>query len=156
MNTREQIQQISKEIETLYEASGGLQKLAWDKTQAREILISQCITEEKLLQDTNWELDLGGGSATYLTYSGITPGTTMETILDMARHDWHSRFTVQEGISFHFDDSEISLHFVESKMILPFAQKHGMIIDGSGVQNQLARLKRDAAALELICHQFSL
>lgn len=156
MNTREQIEKISKEIDALYEQASETQKLAWEKTQAREILISQCITEERMLQDTDWELDLGGGNATYLTYTGVKEGTTIETILNMARHDWHSKFTIQEGISFHFDDSEISMHFVESKMILPFAQKHGMIIDGSGIQDQLARLKRDAAALELICHQLKL
>lgn len=156
MSLKVQIDFLTKEIDMLYKQAADVQDQAWQKTQLRETLISQIILEEKLLKDTDWKLEFAGANDAYLAHTGKVDGTSMETILTMARHDWHSQFQVQDDISFHFNDNDISLHFAETKMILPFSQKYGLIIDGSGVQDQLAKLKRDAASLELICHQFGL
>lgn len=156
MSLKVQIDFLTKEINMLYKQAADVQDLAWKKVQLRETLISQIILEEKLLKDTDWKLEFAGANDAYLAYVGKVAGTNMETILNMACHDWHSRFQMQDDISFHFNDNDISLHFAESKMILPFTQKYGLVINGSGIQDQLAKLKRDAASLELICHQFGL
>ena len=165
MSTREKIQELDAEIKALYATSASIQEQAWLKTEERDKLVAATILEEKMLTDSTWDLDSGSGAKQMVGGSGISnkdgitiyyTGTTLDAVMDLARTDYHSTFTLQQGISLRFDDNDISLRFQESKMMLPFVQKHGLIISGTDIRDKLAGLKRQVAALEAVCHAFKL
>jgi hypothetical protein len=80
----------------------------------------------------------------------------MEFIKELARTDYHSWFEITDGIQLRFDDNDISISFKETKQVMPFVKKNGLKIFGTGITDRLAKLKRDAVALETIVHQFNL
>lgn len=152
---QKQIAEMTAEIKELEDEAANLGVKAFDLRQKREELIAQMILDEKLLDDTDWDLSLDGGSGASLSYKDSSPND-MQFIKELARTDYHSWFEISDGIQLRFDDNDISLTFKESKQVMPFAKKNGMRINGTGLKDKLSRLKRDVAALETICHQFGL
>jgi hypothetical protein len=156
MNFLEQIAELDKSINKLDTLSGELQKKAWGLREKRNKLIAEMILEENLLGQTTWTISMSGGGV-YLSFNGAPQkGTAMDTIAELARTDYHCDFTLQDGITLRFDDNDTSLVFKESKTMLPFITKHGLIINGSSIQDALSKLKREVASLEATCHQFKL
>lgn len=160
MSVQKEIDDLAKRIEELDDRSAELGHQAWELRRQRELLIAQMILEDELLKDTTWDVELSGGSnsgGVYLSFTGrVDDQSPMKKVVDMARRDYHSSFSLVEGINIRFDDNDISLTFKESKMMLPFISKYGLIINGTSIQDRLAKLKREVAALELVCHQFKL
>lgn len=152
---QEQIAEMTAEIKELEEEATNLGVQSFDLRQKREELIAQMIMEEKLLSDTDWDLSLDGNAGASLSYKDSSPND-MKFIKELARTDYHSWFEISDGIQLRFDDNDISLNFKESKQLMPFAKKNGLRINGTGIKDKLAKLKRDVAALETICHQFGI
>lgn len=150
-----QIAKMTAEIKDLEDDAANLGVQAFDLRQKREELIAQMIMEEKLLSDTEWDLSLDGNAGASLSYKDSSPND-MKFIKELARTDYHSWFEISDGIQLRFDDNDISLDFKESKQLIPFARKNGLRINGTGIKDKLAKLKRDVAALETICHQFGI
>lgn len=160
MDLLQQIQNLAERINLLDDQSTELGHRAWDLRREREVLIARMILEEGLLKDSTWDVELGGtinNSGVYLSFTGlIDDGSAMKVVVDMARSDYHSSLSLSDGINIRFNDNDISLTFKESKMMLPFIQKYGLVINGTSIQDRLAKLKREIASLELVCHQFKL
>lgn len=159
MDFKNKITELTSEIKTLEDESANLQAKSFELRQERELLIAKMILEDKLLKDTKWHLTLNGGDGLILNYTmpTIAGGIdgSMQFLVDLARKDYHSWFELISGITLRFDDNDISITFKESKQALPFIRKHGLIVDASTITDRLSKLKRDAAALEAIYHQFS-
>jgi hypothetical protein len=160
MKLLDEIEDLGKRIDEMDERSSELGHQAWEMRRRREELIAQLILEEDLLSGSTWDVELGNyaaSSGTYLNYTGrLQDGSTMKKVVDLARDDYHSTFDLTEGVTVRFDDNDITLTFKEGRMILPFVQKYGLVINGTSIQDKLAKLKRDVAALELVCHQLKL
>lgn len=152
MTAKERILELSEQIKSLEDRAADLHVDAFTMRTEREALISQMILDEKLLADTDWEIKLDGSSGVYLQW---TAGE-MEAITELVRTDWHSWFELSDGIKLQFDDTDITLTFKEGKQLLPFAKKNKLKLNGTGISDRLAKLKREAVALEDICHQFNL
>lgn len=155
MTFRAQIEQLTAKIKELEDQSANLQAEAFGLRQNREELIAQMILEEKLLTDTEWDISLDGSSGAELSYKNNN-STSMEFLKELARNDYHSWFEISDGIQVKFDDNDISITFKETKQVMPFVKKNGLKISGTGITDRLNKLKRDAAALETIVHQFNL
>jgi hypothetical protein len=160
MSLMEEIKDMGKRIEALDDRSAELGHQAWDLRRQREELIAKLIIEEDLFSGTTWDVELGNfvsSSGAHLNYTGLlVDNSPMKKIADMARKEYHSTFELTVGVNVRFDDNGISLTFKEGKMMLPFVEKHGLVINGTSIQDKLAKLKRDVAALELVCHQLKL
>jgi len=155
MNFRKQIESLSTKIKELEDQSANLQVDAFSLRQERENLIAQMLLEEKLLADTSWDLSLDGGAGATLNYKE-TDSSAIDFIRELAKTDYHSWFEISDGIRITFDDNDISITFKEAKQVMPFVKKNGLKIFGTGITDRLNKLKRDAAALEVIVHQFNL
>jgi len=155
MNYKSQIEELTTKIKDLEDRSANLQVESFDLRQKREELIARMIVEEKLMHDTEWELTIDHNSTASLSLKKDDNGN-MDYVTELARTDYHSWIEISDGISLRFDDSEISISFKDSKLVIPFAKKNGLKISGNTLTGRLAQLKRDVAALEIICHQFSL
>jgi DUF4097 and DUF4098 domain-containing protein YvlB len=155
MNYKSQIEELSSQIKDLEDRAANLQVESFDLRQKREELIARMIVEEKLMVDTEWELTMDHNSTASLSFKKDNKGS-INYIVELAKADYHSWFEIMDGVSLRFDDNEISISFKDSKLVIPFAKKNGLKISGNNLTNKLAQLKRDVAALEIICHQFSL
>jgi hypothetical protein len=155
MSFRKQIEELSSQIKELEDQSANLQVESFGLRQKREELIATMIVEDKLMADTEWDLTLDGSSSAHLSYKETSSGS-MEFIKELARTDYHSWFDITDGVQLRFDDNDISISFKETKQVMPFVKKNGLKISGTGITDRLAKLKRDAAALETIWHQFNL
>lgn len=155
MSYKEQIAELSTKIKDLEEQSANLQVESFRLRQEREELIAAMIVEDKLLHGTEWDLTLDGSSGAHLSYKE-NDTDSMEFIKELARTDYHSWFEIVDGIQLRFDDNDISISFKETRQVMPFVKKNGLKIAGSGITDRLAKLKRDAVALETIIHQFNL
>ena len=155
MNFKKQIAELTNKIKDLEDKSANLQVESFALRQKREELIATMIVEEKLMADTEWDLTLDGNAGANLSYKE-TDSVSMEFIKELARTDYHSWFEITDGIQLRFDDNDISISFKETKQVMPFVKKNGLKISGTGITDRLSKLKRDAAALETICHQFNL
>lgn len=155
MSFKKQIAELSTKIADLEEQSANLQVESFSLRQKREELIATMIVEDKLLFGTEWDLTLDGSSGAQLSYKE-SESKSMEFIKELARTDYHSWFEITDGIQLRFDDNDISITFKETRQVMPFVKKNGIKISGSGITDRLAKLKRDAVALETIVHQFNL
>lgn len=155
MSFKEQINSLSDQIGELEEESANLNVKAFELRQQRESLIAQMILDEKLLVDSEWDLTIDSSAGATLNYKDTSPNN-MEVIKELVRTDWHSWFEISDGIQLRFDDNDISLSFKESKQMMPFVKKNGLKINGAGIKDRLAKLKRDVVSLETVCHSFNL
>jgi hypothetical protein len=155
MNFKKQIEELSGKIKELEDQAANLQVESFGLRQKREELIATMIVEDKLMADTEWDLTLDGSTGAHLSYKD-GESDSMEFIKELARTDYHSWFEITDGIQLRFDDNDISISFKETKQVMPFVKKNGLKIFGTGITDRLAKLKRDAVALETIVHQFNL
>jgi hypothetical protein len=155
MSLKKQIADLTTQIRDLEEQSANLQVDAFSLRQKREELIAAMIVEDKLMHGTEWELTLDGSSGASLSYKE-SESDSMDFIKELARTDYHSWFEITDGIQLRFDDNDISITFKETRQVMPFVKKNGLKVSGSGITDRLAKLKRDAVALETIVHQFNL
>lgn len=156
MNTRERINELTSQVKELDDQSADLQAKAFELRTLREELIAQMILEDGVLSGTDWELLLNGDTSSYLEYTGPIDVEPMQEVIKLARTDWHCWFELADGIRLEFDDNEVSLTFKEPRQLMPFVKKHSLKITGTGISDKLAKLKREVATLEDVCHQFSL
>lgn len=155
MSLKSQIKELSEEIKTLEDKSASLQAESFAMRQEREGLIARMIIEDKLMQNTEWDLYADHQSTARMILKS-DPDNNMGYLAELARTDYHSWIEIQDGVSFRLEEGEISLTFKETKMVVAFAKKNGITICGSTITGRLAQLKRDVAALEMVCHQFNL
>lgn len=153
MNTRNHIATLTTEIQALEDHSANLQVEAWSLRQQRDELTAALILEEKMLAGTTWEMALG--DVTNLAYVEVTKGE-LDKVRELCRKEWHTTFELEPGVSLRFDDSEVNLSFDEPKQVLPFVKKNEILISGSKIADRLSHLKREVAALEMVCHHFNL
>ena len=155
MDIKSRIEETSTLIQTLEKDAADIQMKAFECRQEREALFAKFILEGKLLEATEWELFLKGDSNVYLRLHKDNAIKSIDTITDLIKVDYHTWFELIPGIELRFDDSDISLHFSESKQVIGFVKNNGLIVNGSGINDRLMKLKRDVVALEAICHQFA-
>lgn len=162
MNIHEEIDSLTSRIQEFDDRSSELGHQAWELRQQREILFAKLILEDALLKGTTWDVETNSGynpsNSVYLTFTGpsVDKSSPLHKVMDMARQDYHSDFNLMEGINIRFDDNNISLHFKDTKSLLPFITKNGLVINGTSIRDRLAKLKREVSVLELVCHQFNL
>lgn len=156
MTIKEQIAALYDEIKVLEDEAANLQVKSFELRQRREELIAQMILEEKMLDRTNWELNLNPSDSATLDYAGAITDEVIVSIRELCWAGWHSSFELSDGVSLQFDGNEVYLQFTETKQVMPFVKKSGLTISGSGVSDKLNKLKREVAALEKIAHQFNL
>lgn len=155
MSLNEEIQILEEQLISLDHQIGELNKQRWELQNQRDQLVARLILEENLLQGTRWILH--ANDSPHLDFDLSQENySKIKKIQELARTDWHSSFRLQEGVVIRFDDNDVSLYFTEAKNLLPFAQKHSLIIDGTDITAKLAKLKREIAALEAIAHQYKL
>ena len=156
MKTKEYIDDLTAQVKLLDEQSAELQMQAFSLRSKREELIAQMILEDEVLSGTDWELLLSVDSSPYLEYTGPVDVDPMQEFIKLAKTDWHCWFELSDGIRLQFDDGDVSLTFKEPRQLMPFVKKHKLIITGTGISDKLAKLKREVATLEDVCHQFNL
>jgi hypothetical protein len=152
MSNKDRIVELTTQIKDLEDRAAGLHADAFTLRAEREVLMSEMVLDENMLADTTWEIKLDGGTSVYLEWTG----GDMDALTELIKTDWHSWFELADGIKLQFDDPDITLTFKEGKQLLPFARKNKLKLNGTGISDRLAKLKRDAAALEDICHQYNL
>jgi hypothetical protein len=150
---REQIEQSQVIIKELEEQSSKIGEEAYQKMISRNDLVRQLIIEESLFKGTEWEVMLYN-NVPHLEFIGSRGEPPMQEISSMLKMGWHSDFEMETGISIHFDDNEVTIHFDEIKSIIPFAKQYQLVLQGQGLGARLQKLKREVAALEILCHQF--
>jgi hypothetical protein len=150
------IEEITASIKDLDDGSAELQKEAFKLRTEREELIAQMILDNKMLENTDWELRLNGDATPYLEYRGPLDTNSMDELFKLAGQDWHSWFELANGIRIMFHDSNMELTFSEAKQIMTFTKQNKIKITGTGISDKLAKLKREVASLEDICHHFNL
>jgi len=156
MKIQAELDALDTEIEALEDHASSLGAQAYELRSKRDALISQAILEEKLLADSTWEIQSqGGSSSSYLEFTGNWEGS-MQKIREMARKDYHSSFSLMDGVDLRFDDNDMTIQFADPKLILPFAKKNNLKLSGANITDRLAKLKREVAALETLVHQFNL
>lgn len=156
MTTRGRIDELTLRVKELDNQSAELLSQSFALRTEREELIAQMILEDKVLSNTDWELLISGDSSPYLEYTGPIDTDPMQEVIKLARTDWHCWFELADGIRLQFDDNEVSLTFKEPRQLMPFVKKHNLLITGTGISDKLAKLKREVATLEDVCHQFNL
>ena len=158
MTDKNKLIKINAELDKLVDQSNEVADKVGQLSSTRDSLLIEIIETENLLKDSNWELKFSG--QIFLEYAGKVDDYIMSTILSYAKSSGSSYqyvwLQLESGIQFRIDEDEVSLHFDEPKMILPFVKKHKVKITGSSVVDRLRNLKREVASIEQICHEFSL
>ncbi len=156
MSLKDKIDALTNKIKDLREQATKLDDAENKLRIEREILLAKSITEESVLLDTNWELEvITTGGAKLLFKASVIPDV-MKALLKLSKDDFHSRFELSDGIMLRFDDDEISISFKENRQLMPFIKKYGLKVSGNKIADKLAKLKRDVAALEVVCHTFNI
>ncbi len=156
MSLKDKIDALTNKIKDLREQATKLDDAENKLRIEREILLAKSITEDSVLLDTNWELEvITTGGAKLLFKASVIPDV-MKALLKLSKDDFHSRFELSDGIMLRFDDDEISISFKENRQLMPFIKKYGLKVSGNKIADKLAKLKRDVAALEVVCHTFNI
>ncbi len=155
MSLKPKIEELSSLIKKIEDEAARFHAEGYNLRQQRAGLIARMLVEEKLMEGTEWEMTLDHNSIARLSLKKDDEGK-MNYVEDLARDGWHSSFEIESGVTLQFDDNEISIEFQSAKMMIPFAKKNGMKVSGTTLTNKLSQLKRDVAALEIVCHQFNL
>jgi hypothetical protein len=155
MDIKSRIEETSNLIQEFEKQSADLQMKAFECRQEREALFAKFILEGKLLDGTEWEIILKADNNVWLRLSKDNAAKSIDTITDLINVDYHTWFELEPGVEFRFDDTEVSIHFSESKQVIRFVNNNGIIVNGTGISDRLAKLKRDVTALETVCHQFA-
>jgi len=153
---RELLQHIDEQIELLDEQQRALGSKASTLSSSKADIIIAILKEEKSLQDTEWELQVGSNNKVYVNYTGTRNDKVMKELSELCSRSWHDSFDLGEGVRLQFDDGDVSLSFDNSSGLTAFAKKNNLKIIGTNVTNDIRALKRQVEALELISHQFNL
>ena len=155
MSLKPRIEELSSLIKKIEDEAARFHAEGYDLRQERTGLIARMLVEEKLMEGTEWDLTVDHNSVARLSLKKDDEGK-MSYVEELARDGWHSYFEIESGITLQFDDNETAIEFQNSKIMIPFAKKNGMKVSGNTLTNKLSQLKRDVAALEIVCHQFNL
>ncbi len=142
-----QIKKIDLEIDSMMDNLSQLHTKKCD-------LFSQILEEEQLLKNSEWNLKHDPNLN--LEYDGKKNDVIMQTFSKWLPDERLTWIDLEDGIQLRFNEDYVYLYFDDSKMILPFVNKHNIKIKGANITNKLLSLKREVAALEKICHQFSI
>lgn len=152
---REQLKLNEQQVEELNKQADELRESAYSLERESSNLIAQLIEEDKMLAGTSWELVASKKSA-YLEFQGNLKSPEMQKIFEITWNGYHSSFVLGEGIDLYYDDSRISIQFDDLKLVAPFIKKMEIVLDTSSIRDDLHKMRRDLAALEMICHQLQL
>lgn len=120
-----------------------------DKRRAE--LACEVITEDNLLEDTQWILADNG--ATTLNVDGdIKNQPKLQSVVDIVRSNFYGDVTFEPGVRIEFSYDDLRLFFDDAKLVAPFAKRYKLIINTSNVIKKLRSLKREVAGLESLCH----
>jgi len=154
MSDRSRIEILNADIKKMDQSINDIvDKISLLQTEASELMI-KIISEEKLLKNTLWEINVNYKIA--LDYAGNKNDAAFKPISDLCGGSYHTWLDMEDGIQLRFDEDAVSLHFDESKQIISFANKHQIKIRGSNVTDKLHALKREVSTLEQLVHQFSI
>jgi len=155
MSKREEFTANQLKIEEINGQADELREQSYQLEEINRLLVKGIIEEENLLEGTNWRIKPNGKSV-YLEYSGSLRDPEIAKIVELTWHGYHSSFDLGDDVELRFDDSRVSLYFDDIKVIPSFMRRSGIVVDAAQVQGMLAKLKKDALALEMICHQLQL
>lgn len=155
MSLKPEIEEMGSIIKKLEDEAARFHAEAYDLRTKRAGMIARMLVDEKMMEGTEWELTIDHNSVAHLSLKKDEEGR-MDYVEKVTRDGWHSSFEIESGITLQFDDNEIAIDFQNAKMMIPFAKKNGLKISGNTLTNKLTQLKRDVAALEIVCHQFNL
>jgi len=155
MSKREKFTANQLKMEELNGQADELREQSYQIEDENRLLGKGIIEEERLLEGTNWRIKPNGKSV-YLEYYGSLQDPGVAKIVELTWHGYHSSFDLGDDVELRFDDSRVSLYFDDIKAIPSFMRRSGIIVDAIQIQEMLAKLKKDALALEMICHQLQL
>jgi hypothetical protein len=155
ISDRDQLKINEQKVEEFNKQADELRASAYSLEKDSCNLISILIEKEKMLAGTSWELIVNKKSAN-LEFQGNLKSPEMQKIFELTWNGYHSCFTLNDGIDLYYDDSRISIQFDELKLVAPFIKKMEIVLDASGIRDDLHKLRRDLSALEMICHQLQL
>jgi hypothetical protein len=158
MNIRDKIAELTTEIKELEDKASEIATEATSLRAVREKLIIKVLVEDKIFEDTSWDVGsyMSGVKINYIKSYGATVYDVFEPIQEIFSKDGDIWMEINDGISLRLEGGEVSLSFKEAKQVMPFIKKHKMKLTGSSIVDRLAKMKRDAAALESIVHTFNL
>lgn len=155
MSKREEFTANQLKIEELNGQSDELREQSYQLEEQNQLLVKGIIEEERLLDGTEWRIKPNGKSV-YLEYAGSLRDEIIAKLVELTWHGYHSSFDLGDDVDLRFDDSRVSLYFDDIRVIPSFMRRSGIVIDTTQIQGMLAKLKKDALALEMICHQLQL
>jgi hypothetical protein len=155
MSKREEFTANQLKIEELNSQSDELLEQSYQLEEQNRLLVKGIIEEERLLDGTEWRIKPNGKSV-YLEYAGSLRDEIIAKLVELTWHGYHSSFDLGDDVDLRFDDSRVSLYFDNIRVIPSFMRRSGIVIDATQIQGMLAKLKKDALALEMICHQLQL
>jgi hypothetical protein len=158
MNLKDRIIELTTEIKELEDKADAIHIEANTLREAKEKLIVKMLLESKILEDTSWDVGsyVGGVRLDYIKSYGSNVFDVFESLSDLAGRGTDVWMEIVDGVSLRFEDGESTLTFKEAKQVMPFIKKNKMKLTGGTITDRLAKMKRDTAALESICHTFNL
>jgi hypothetical protein len=157
MSLRIKYDELDQKIKKLDERQNLISDEISKITEQQYTILQQIIQEEKLLQDTNWELKLNGDRV-YLTCldSRADESSSLHCLDTLLNNTYHYSFNLEEGSEIRFDDNQISIHFDENRLATPLIKKYGLKVSSGTVAGKLLALKRQMNQLEILAHQFNI
>jgi hypothetical protein len=155
-NPRQHLKEIENRLDEIVKFRESLVTREQEEVSARTNVVLRIIKEEKLLHGTEWEIETSANNNIFISYAGTRGDKLMKPISDLCTYGWHDHFDLGGGIKIHFDDSDVTLSYDNVQDITVFAQQQKLKIKGTNVTDNIKQLKRKAAALEVIAHQFNI
>ena len=158
MTLKSDIDVYSQEIKEMEDKCQEIQIEISDLRERREKLIIKMIIQDKLFEDTSWEIVtyIGGIRLDLIKSYNSSVFDVFEPIHSIFFKDMDVWIDMADGISLRFEAGDTSLVFKEPKQVMPFIKKHKIKLNGGTIVDRLAKMKRDTAALESIVHTFNL
>jgi len=144
----ESISKLNNSIDKMVDEIATLQATGSD-------LVTLIIEEENLLKDSIWNIR-HRHHGIFLDYAGSYDDSILKSFTKLCNDSSNAWIDMENGIQLRIDEDYVSFYFDESKMLLPFANKHKMKLIGNNLTSELQALKREYSALEKLIHQFSI
>lgn len=155
MTNRSKLAKLNKSVKDLNKSvDETIDKISTIQLECSELIL-KILEDENLLKNSVWEMKCVHDRV-YLEFFGNASDESFAPIKKLFSDNFHSWLELEDGIRLRIDEEIISLHFDETKMALPFVNKHQLKIIGKNVSDKLHSLKREIDALEKLTHQFSL
>jgi len=155
MSFREELTINQRKIKDLDTKISDASEVIYNLETINLSLKASILEEEQLLANSKWYLK-AGKTLPYLEYQGSVKDELMVKVFDLICNGFHCSFYFSEKVHMQFDDNKVTLQFEDPNDIIKFVNKFKIVINGDLIKDALRRIKKDALAIEMICHQLQL